>query len=140
MASIAPNGTLPQVPSAPVDPLTLAQALRTTPKHSEAPASINAHIVLAGVTCQLTLRDVDEWRLLDRMEAVLLKLRDTGAPAPSDPQPTPPRVPQPPLEERPDWCTLHGSAMARQSNGSGSWFSHKTPEGWCNGKRKRAGA
>jgi hypothetical protein len=30
--------------------------------------------------------------------------------------------------------------MAKQSNASGSWYSHKTLDGWCNGKRRKASA
>src|SRR6266705_1598086 len=37
----------------------------------EAPASINVHLELAGRQVQLTLRDSDEGRLLQRLEAVL---------------------------------------------------------------------
>jgi hypothetical protein len=37
----------------------------------EAPASVNCHIMLEGCQVQLTLRDTDEGRLLERLAAVL---------------------------------------------------------------------
>jgi hypothetical protein len=32
------------------------------------------------------------------------------------------------------WCVVHGVQMTRQSNQRGTWYSHKTTEGWCKGK------
>jgi hypothetical protein len=37
----------------------------------EAPASINAYIMLSGHKCQITLRDTDETRLMERMATLL---------------------------------------------------------------------
>jgi hypothetical protein len=140
--SVAHNGSLPEDPSYSIDPEALARAalaFRATPKHTEAPASINTHPTIDGYVCQLTLRDTDETRLLSRLHAILVQFPLTPPP-PADPAPTPAHAPQPPLEERPDWCGIHGTAMARQSNAHGHWYSHKTADGWCNGKRRKASA
>lgn len=139
--SVPHNGALPEDPYYSIDPEALARAalaFRATPRHTEAPASINTHLTIDGYTCQLTLRDTDETRLLSRLHAILAQFPLT--PPPSEPMSKPVEVPQPPLEERPDWCPIHETAMAKQSNASGHWYSHKTPDGWCNGKRRKASA
>jgi hypothetical protein len=95
----------------------------------EAPASVNCHITIGGRQVQLTLRDTDETRLLQRLAAVLACYPVPQAPAPAAPaQPTPAATPD-------GWCAVHQVAMGKQSNARGSWFSHKTAEGsWCKGK------
>jgi hypothetical protein len=87
----------------------------------EAPASVNVHLELAGRQVQLTLRDSDEGRLLQRLEAVLqcfplvVKPTDTQA--------------------RPEgWCSKHGVAMKLNHKDGRQWWSHKTAEGWCKGR------
>jgi hypothetical protein len=47
-----------------------------------------------------------------------------------------PASPAPPTPE--GWCLIHNVQMSRQSNERGSWFSHKTADGWCRGKAPRA--
>jgi hypothetical protein len=32
------------------------------------------------------------------------------------------------------WCVKHKVQMTLQRNERGSWYSHKTAEGWCRGK------
>ena len=32
------------------------------------------------------------------------------------------------------WCTTHSVQMTLHHNKKGSWWSHKTAEGWCHGK------
>src|SRR5207237_5128341 len=59
--------TPPVVLEAPSQP---APAVPTSPL-PEAPASANVHLELSGRQVQLTLRDSDEGRLLQRLEAVL---------------------------------------------------------------------
>jgi len=91
------------------------------PALPEAPASVNVHVTLAGRTVQVTLRDSDEQRLLARLEALLQRF---------------------PVEEEPDgeqvppegWCRKHGVQMKLRNGEHGSWWSHKTPQGWCKGK------
>src|SRR5438128_8852160 len=61
-----PTGAL-----APSEP-TAAQASPATPAPlPEAPASVNVHLELGGRQVQLTLRDRDEGRLLERLATVL---------------------------------------------------------------------
>jgi hypothetical protein len=100
----------PAQPDAPTAPLP------------EAPASVNVHLELAGRQVQLTLRDTDEGRLLQRLDAVLqrfplvVKSTDTAA--------------------RPEgWCATHGVQMKLNHGKEGrTWYSHKTAEGWCKGR------
>lgn len=88
------------------------------PPLPEAPASANCYVTLAGRQVQLTLRDQDEARLLQRLEALL-----TRFPAEEKPQ------------ERPEgWCSIHQVQMRHQKNARGSWWSHKAEDGWCKGK------
>jgi len=84
----------------------------------EAPASVNVHLELAGRQVQLTLRDSDEGRLLQRLEAVLQRFPLVVKPTDNTPQ-----------------CPKHGVAMKLNHGKDGSaWYSHKTAEGWCKGK------
>lgn len=88
------------------------------PSLPEAPASANCYVTLAGRQVQLTLRDQDEGHLLQRLEALLMRF-----PAEVKPQ------------ELPEgWCPIHQVQMTHQKNAKGSWWSHKTEEGWCKGK------
>jgi len=88
----------------------------------EAPASINVHLELAGRQVQLTLRDSDENRLLQWLEAVLqrfplvVKPTDTLGPTGQG------------------WCSKHGVPMRQNHKDGRSWWSHKTTDGWCKGK------
>jgi hypothetical protein len=91
------------------------------PALPEAPASVNVHVTLAGRTVQVTLRDTDEQRLLARLEALLQRF-----PAEEEP-----RGEQAPPE---GWCRKHGVQMKLRNGEHGSWWSHKTPQGWCKGK------
>jgi len=78
----------------------------------EAPASVNVHVTLAGRTVQVTL--------LARLEALLKRF---------------------PAEEKPEdeqappegWCRKHGVQMKLRNGEHGSWWSHKTSQGWCKG-------
>jgi len=90
----------------------------------EAPASVNCHITLEGRQVQITLRDTDEQRLLERLAAVLRQY-----PAPAAPQQAPRAQGQ-----GKDWCALHNCAMKQTTKDGRSWWSHKTAEGWCKGR------
>jgi hypothetical protein len=48
--------------------------------------------------------------------------------------PAPAPTPAAPTETPEGWCAVHHVQMLKQSNQRGSWFSHKTLEGWCKGK------
>jgi hypothetical protein len=89
----------------------------------EAPASVNVHLTIAGRQVQLTLRDSDEGRLLQRLQAVL----DTHPLEAA-------RTAQEPGPEEPRWCPKHGDKMQLNQKEGRSWYSHKTADGWCKGK------
>jgi hypothetical protein len=87
------------------------------PALPEAPASANCYIDIAGRKVQVILRDSDEGRLLNRLEALLT------------------RFPTETEQEPPDgWCSKHSVQMTQHHNKKGSWWSHKTAQGWCHGK------
>ncbi len=92
----------------------------TAPALPEAPASCNVYVEMSGRKVQVTLRDSDETRLLSRL-AILLQ-RFPSVEEHSEPEP-----PE-------GWCSTHSMQMTRHSNAKGSWWSHKTTEGWCHGK------
>ncbi len=95
--------------------------------HSEAPASCNTYIDIAGRKVQLTLRDDNEENLLSRIEKLLSRF-----PMPEQ------EIEQQTATTPPDnWCPIHQVQMKQYSNDKGSWFSHKTPEGtWQRQGRK----
>jgi hypothetical protein len=80
----------------------------------EAPASCNVYVTLSGRKVQVTLRDTNETRLLSRLEVLLMRF--------------------PTETEQEGWCSHHSVQMTQHHNKKGSWWSHKTAEGWCHGK------
>jgi hypothetical protein len=107
---------VPQAP--PVETAVVATAALP-----EAPASANCHIMLEGRQVQLTLRDTDETRLLQRLAAVLQQY----------PVSAPPATQGPTQDE--GWCQKHGVPMTQTTKNGRSWFSHRTAEGtWCKGR------
>jgi hypothetical protein len=92
----------------------------------EAPASVNCHILLEGRQVQVTLRDTDETRLLQRLAALLKQY-----PAP---QPKAPAASQPTQGQDQSWCRKHGVAMKQTTKEGRSWWSHRTDQGWCKGR------
>src|SRR2546426_12495110 len=82
---------------------------RSRPPLPEAPASINCYITIAGRQAQLTLRDTDETRLLQRLEAVLRRF----------PVETPALV-QTPTTPQPPACPWHGQ-MIESTKAQGTW-------------------
>jgi len=82
-----------------------AEPVSTLP---EAPASVNVHITLAGRTVQVTLRDIDEQRLLARLEALL---RRFPAEDELEGEQSPPE----------GWCRKHGVQMKLRNGEHGSW-------------------
>jgi len=84
--------------------------------------SVNVYLELGGRQVQLTLRDSDEGRLLERLEAVLQRFPMPAAPAA-------PGTPAPAVDEAAR-CRTHGVAMTLNHGKDGStWHSHKTAEG-----------
>ena len=98
-----------EAPSQPASPAAAGKATPPEPvEHPapaaplpEAPASVNVHLELAGRQVQLTLRDSDEERLLQRLDAVLQRF--------------PLVVTATDTQARPDgWCARHGVQMTQQ--------------------------
>jgi hypothetical protein len=89
----------------------------------EARASVNVRVQISGYDVQWTLRDHDEAQLAIRLEALLNRYQvpqASQAPAPSPGQA--------------GWCAVHQVQMKQTTKEGQSWWSHKTPDGWCKGK------
>jgi hypothetical protein len=98
-------------------PTQASPAVSSTPL-PEAPASVNVHVELAGRQVQLTLRDSDEGRLLQRLEAVLQRFPVAAKSA----------------EDTTPQCPTHGP-MKPSTKGKGWYCPTKLPSGsWCKGK------
>src|SRR5215813_5121454 len=96
-------------------------ATPANPALPEAPASVNFHTTIAGRQIQITLRDIDETRLLARLETLLQRF-----PVVEEPK-------EPAQQE--GWCAEHNAKMKLNHGKRGSWWSHKLPNGqWCNKK------
>ena len=81
----------------------------------EAPASVNVRLTIDGRDCQLTLRDTDEVRLLQRLATVLQRY--------PMPQPAPPGAPaqaSPQADTTPQ-CPAHG-ALKASTKAPGTFF------------------
>jgi hypothetical protein len=101
------------------------------PALPEAPASANCHILIEGRQVQLTLRDTDEGRLLQRLAAVLAQY---PLPAPQAPSPQRP-APGQPQGQGQGWCKVHNVQMTQNQKQGRSWWSHRLPEGgFCKGR------
>jgi hypothetical protein len=89
--------------------------------------SVNCYITLGARQCQVPLRDTDEGRLLERLEAELQRFPVPAAPAA-------PTIPAPVVDDA-ALCRKHGVVMKLNHGMDGrTWYSHKTAEGWCKGK------
>jgi hypothetical protein len=88
----------------------------------EAPASVNCFLQIAGRQVQLTLRDHDEGRLLERLQVVL-----KAYPAP---QPSVATASQ----GQEGFCAKHGQQMKLNEKNGQSWWSHMSANGWCKGR------
>lgn len=131
----SPKPYLASVPAASESKPPMARA-----SAEEYPQStLSLKLRLGDIEMSWTLRgdDSDVAQRLPRALATIRNLQTKGT-LPATPEQ--PAAPQPPLEERADWCHIHKIAMTRQSNAQGSWYSHRLPEGgFCKGKPKRAG-
>jgi hypothetical protein len=101
---------LPPTPSPEVTPPALAPL-------GEAPASVNVRLTIGGREVQLTLRDADEGRLLARLETVLHRFPIPATAAEDTRQ-----------------CPRHHVPMQVNHKDGRSWWSHKTDQGWCQGR------
>lgn len=94
------------------------------PPLPEAPASINVRLQIDGRDCQLTLRDSDEARLLQRLAMVLTQYPVPQAPAQAS-------------STAEGWCRKHGLQMTQNHKDGRSWYSHRTEQGWCTGRTRQ---
>jgi hypothetical protein len=97
----------------------------------EAAFSLSLKGTLGDVEAMLTIRGATYADFAANVAAVegLLDARTTGPTAKGLPDS------QPPLE---GWCHIHDVQMTMQHNDRGSWWSHKTADGWCRGKAKQS--
>lgn len=103
-------------------------------------STLSLRLDVDGIGVSWTLRGTDD-SMAKRLPRVLSYLKRLQAKLPKPAATRPVAVPSAPLEEREDWCPIHGAAMRRQENSRGSWYSHRVPgEGFCNGRRRSAGA
>jgi hypothetical protein len=85
----------------------------------EAPASANCYVTLGGRQVQVTLRDTDEGRLLQRLEALLQRFPQGEEPG----------------EPGAGWCEKHHRTMKLHQNEKGTWYSHPLGGGrYCHGR------
>jgi hypothetical protein len=123
----ATNGTTTLAPDQPTTEAPVAVppqesvVLASTPALPEAPASVNFHTTIAGRQIQITLRDMDETKLLARLETLLQRF-------PVDEEPKE-------LAQKEGWCYKHNVQMRLNHGKRGTWWSHKTADGWCNNKK-----
>lgn len=118
-----------------------AEGATETPATGYPESTLCLRLEVEGIGLSWTLRGSDE-SMSTRLPRVLdyLKRLQARLPRPS-PTPQAATVPPPQLEEHEDWCPIHQAAMRRQSNDRGSWYSHRVPgEGYCKGRRRKAGA
>jgi hypothetical protein len=111
----------PTIPPVEIPPQSDQAEIPVT--HSEAPASCNTYITIAGRKVQVTLRDSDEQRLLTRLKVLLERF-----PVEEEPE----SAPTPPAE---DWCPMHQCQTKERKGKYGPFYSHMTANGWCNGKK-----
>ena len=115
-ASNGQAATPPSQPEPPAQPQA-SPAVQSTPL-PEAPASVNVRVQVSGREVQLTLRDSDEGRLLARLAAILQQFPVAATPADDTPH-----------------CQKHGVPLELQhGKDGGTWYSHKTADGWCKGR------
>ena len=113
------------------------------PALPEAPASANCHLTIAGRQVQLTLRDTDEVRLLERLQAVLQQYpapepAKASSQGPGQTQPLSPQQHNAAAMHRPvtGFCAVHNVQMHLNTGKDGrTWYSHRLPEGgFCKGR------
>jgi hypothetical protein len=105
------------------------------PALPEAPASANCYILIAGRQVQLTLRDTDETRLLERLATVLRQYPDLPSPHDKKAIKTSGETSD---TGQPGWCQIHNVAMQENHKDGRTWSSHKMADGqWCKGRPRR---
>ncbi len=104
-----------QAAPASASPAGQAAPASTSTPLPEAPASVNCYVTMAGRQCQLTLRDTDETRLLQRLAVVLAQYPITQAC-------TPPPAPPTPVVDGPPPCAIHGTTLKASTKATGTWY------------------
>jgi hypothetical protein len=107
----------------PEEPAPVPVPKPTEPLY-EAPASVNVRLQIGGREVQWTLRDTSEERLALRLEALLARY------------PQPQSQAETPVHQGEGWCVKHqvGMKLNEGRNGRKPWWSHRTDEGWCQGR------
>jgi hypothetical protein len=102
------------------------------PALPEAPASCNVYVMIGGHKVQVTLRDTDEHRMLERLQVLLAQYPVPQPQAqPQAPAPQAAGQPQPSAKR---YCPKDGAEMQFNQKDGRSWWSHRTDEGWCKGR------
>lgn len=101
--------------------------------YTESPASWNTrYITPDGFVCQFTLRDDNGVRLLEKTQAAMQELLETGC----LPYPTNLQAVENNSNGNPQaWCSIHNCEMKRWEKGGKTWYSHQSVDGWCYGDR-----
>jgi hypothetical protein len=97
----------------------------------EAPASVNVYVEIGGRKVQITLRDTDEDRLLERLERMMARYPVSEAAAAEAAPAAPPE----------GWCQVHECQMDWHDPKPGDrrpgWWSHRLEGGsFCRGSKK----
>jgi hypothetical protein len=111
--------------SPPQTPVETSHAPDALQGLGEAPASANVRVTIAGREVQVTLRDTDEARLLERLQVVLERYPVAEKPTAVD--------------ASAGFCHVHGVQMKHNDKNGRQWWSHRLPDdqGWCKGRRGR---
>ena len=105
--------------------MDMIKAQEPVATHNEAPCSVNVRLPLGGREIQLTLRDSNEQRLLMRLAHVLGQFAQE---APSVGHESHQNVTSLHI------CPIHHVPMKQRNGKYGVFHSHKTAQGWCQGK------
>jgi hypothetical protein len=130
---VIPPGEAP-VESEPVTPRvelpTLSEQSVAPVTHSEAPVSLNCHLMLEGRQVQVTLRGTDESVVLHRLITLLQQYPVAQPPTEPPTQGTGSTVP-----DHNPFCHIHKVPLKKFSKHGRTWYSHKKSDGsWCRGK------
>lgn len=119
----------------------------SAPRHAEplpeAAFSLTLKGTIGGIEAMLTVRGQTAAAFQANVAAVrgLLDAPQVPAAAPRAPLPQTYGASQAekalgpvPAETPEGWCAVHKVQMLKQANQRGSWWSHKTLDGWCKGK------
>jgi hypothetical protein len=98
----------------------------------EAACSANCHIMIENRQVQVTLRGTSEAEVLARLTAVLRQYPVLPSPHAKNPRSASGETPD---KGQPDWCAVHNVAMKENHKDGRIWYSHRTDQGWCKGRR-----